>query len=114
VTSTTRTPYGWARFDDLRTGTAVRCPAPDRILVAEHVDEVVGVLAEVERATDAGRWAFGYVAYEAAAGLDPRLAVHSSTPMGMPLAWFGICDQPIPVPPLEPARPTGVRTRGTA
>ena len=32
-------------------------------------DEVVGVLAEVERATDAGRWAFGYVAYEAAAGM---------------------------------------------
>ncbi len=59
------------------------------------------MLAEVERATDAGRWAFGYVAYEAAAGLDPQLAVHPSTPMGMPLAWFGICDQPIPVPPLH-------------
>jgi para-aminobenzoate synthetase / 4-amino-4-deoxychorismate lyase len=115
VTSTTRTPYGWARFDDLRTGTAVRCPVPDRILVAEHADEVVGVLAEVERATDAGRWAFGYVAYEAAAGLDPQLPVHSSTPMGMPLAWFGICDQPFPVPPLEPTRPIGVRTTpGTA
>ncbi len=97
-----------ARFDDLRTGTAIRCPAPDRILVAEHPGEVVGVLTEVERATDAGRWAFGYVAYEAAAGLDPHLAVHRSTPMGMPLAWFGICDEPIPVPPLRPtetARP---------
>jgi para-aminobenzoate synthetase/4-amino-4-deoxychorismate lyase len=82
--------------------------------VAEHVDEVAGVLAEVERATDAGRWAFGYLAYEAAAGLDPQLAVHSSTPMGLPLAWFGICDQPVPVPPLEPARPTGLRTPGTA
>jgi para-aminobenzoate synthetase/4-amino-4-deoxychorismate lyase len=104
----------WARFDDLRTETAVRCPAPDRILVAERPEEVLDVLTEVERATDAGRWAFGYVAYEAAAGLDPQLAVHSSTPMGMPLAWFGICDQPIPVPPLEPARPTDVRAPGTA
>jgi para-aminobenzoate synthetase/4-amino-4-deoxychorismate lyase len=104
----------WARFDDLRTGTAIRCPAPDRILVAEHPDEVVGVLTEVERATDAGRWAYGYVAYEAAAGLDPHLAVHGSTPMGMPLVWFGICDEPFPVPPLEPARPTDVRTPGTA
>ena len=93
----------WARFDDLRTGTALRCPAPDRVLVAEHPDEVVGVLAEVQRATDSGRWAFGYVAYEAAAGLDPQLAVHPSTPMGVPLVWFGICDEPVPVPPLQPA-----------
>jgi para-aminobenzoate synthetase / 4-amino-4-deoxychorismate lyase len=107
----------WARFDDLRTGTALRCPAPDRILVAEHPGEVVSVLAEVERATDAGRWAFGYVAYEAAAGLDPHLAVHRSTPMAMPLAWFGICDEPVPVPPLQAAdtaRPTDVRAPGTA
>jgi para-aminobenzoate synthetase/4-amino-4-deoxychorismate lyase len=107
----------WARFDDLRAGTAIRCPAPDRVLVADHPDEVVGVLAEVERATDSGRWAFGYVAYEAAAGLDPHLAVHPSTPMGMPLAWFAICDEPIPVPPLGAAGagpPTGVRPPGTA
>ena len=107
----------WARFDDLGTGTAVRCPAPERTLVAEQPGEVVSVLAEVERATDAGRWAFGYVAYEAAAGLDPQLAVHRSTPMGMPLAWFGICDEPIPVPPLRAAgtaRPTNVRAPGTA
>ena len=104
----------WARFDDLRTGTAIRCPAPDRVLVAERPDEVVGVLAEVERATDAGRWAFGYVAYEAAAGLDPQLAVHPSTPMGMPLVWFGICDEPIPVPPLKATGsvgPADVRSR---
>ncbi len=93
----------WARFDDLRAGTAIRCPEPDRVLVAERPDEVVGVLAEVERATESGRWAFGYVAYEAAAGLDPHLVVHPSTPMGMPLVWFGICDEPTPVPPLEAA-----------
>ncbi|SDN46824.1 para-aminobenzoate synthetase / 4-amino-4-deoxychorismate lyase [Geodermatophilus siccatus] len=93
----------WARFDDLRTGTALRCPAPDRILVAEHPAEVAGVLAEVQRATDSGRWAFGYVAYEAAAGLDPALAVHPSTPMDVPLVWFGICGEPVSVPPLHPA-----------
>jgi aminodeoxychorismate synthase component I len=62
-------------------------------------------------------WAFGYVAYEAAAGLDPQLAVHPSPPMGMPLAWFGICDEPIPVPPLEAAEvrtPAEVRPNCTA
>src|SRR3712207_8821244 len=61
------------RSDDLRTGTALRCPAPDRILVAEHPAEVAGVLAEVQRATDSGRWAFGYVAYEAADRKSTRL-----------------------------------------
>ncbi len=81
MTGTPPTAGGWARFDDLRTGTAIRCPAPDRILVAEHSADVVGVLAEVERATDAGRWAFGYVAYEAAIAPEPRLVAHRAPPM---------------------------------
>ncbi|WP_254920562.1 aminodeoxychorismate synthase component I [Blastococcus mobilis] len=75
------------------------------MLVAERPEEVVDVLAEVERATDAGSWAFGYVAYEAAAGLDPRLPVHGTTPMGMPLMWFGLCDEPVPVPPVAATGP---------
>jgi para-aminobenzoate synthetase / 4-amino-4-deoxychorismate lyase len=86
----------------------VRCPPPHRVLVAERPEEVLDVLTEVQRATDSGQWAFGYVAYEAAAGLDPRLAVHASTPLGMPLIWFGLCDEPIPVAPLEEARAAGV------
>ena len=104
----------WARFDDLRAGTAVRCPPPRRVLVAERPEEVLDVLTEVERATDAGQWAFGYVAYEAAAGLDPRLAVHGSTPLGMPLVWFGLCDEPVPVPPLVAAGPTDIGSAATA
>ena len=107
----------WARFDDLQAGTAVHCPTPHRVLVAERPEQVAGVLAEVERATDAGDWAFGYVAYEAAAGLDPHLVVHRSTPFGMPLVWFGLCDEPVPVPSLDaaeqrtglPLTPSGVR-----
>lgn len=71
------------------------------MLVAERPEHVAGVLAEVDRATDAGCWAFGYVAYEAAAGLDPHLVVHRSTPLGVPLAWFGLCDEPQPVAPLD-------------
>jgi hypothetical protein len=55
-----------ARFDDLVAGTALRCPPPERVLVAEHADQVRGVLAAVQEATDAGRWAYG--AYEIAAG----------------------------------------------
>ena len=105
MTSAGRPLAPWARFDDLRAGTAVQCPTPHRVLVAERPDQVVGVLAEVERATDSGSWAFGYVAYEAAAGLDPHLAVHRSGTVGMPLVWFGLCDEPTPVPPLDAAGP---------
>lgn len=91
----------WARFDDLRAHTAVQCSAPYRVLVANRPDEVTRVLAEVEEATDCGAWAFGYVAYEAAAGLDPQLVVHPSAPWGMPLVWFGLCDEPTTVPALD-------------
>ena len=97
------TPDGvlWGRFDDLRAGTAVACPPPQRVLVAERVEDVAGVLDEVQRATDEGSWAFGYVAYEAAAGLDPGAAVHPPDPDGPPLAWFGLCGEPVPVPALD-------------
>ena len=57
--------------------------------------DVVPVLAEVERATAQGCWAFGYVAYEAAAGLDPRLAVRARRPDdGLPLVLFALCERP--------------------
>ncbi|MGY1844584.1 aminodeoxychorismate synthase component I [Modestobacter sp. SYSU DS0875] len=92
-----------ARFDDLVTGTALRCPPPDRVLVAERADQVPGVLAEVERATAAGSWAFGYLAYEAAAGLDRALPVAPSTGDGLPLAWFGLGGAPEEVPPVAPS-----------
>ena len=69
-------PVVHARFDDLRADTAIGFAEPERVLVADRSDQVVGVLDEVQRAVEAGRWAFGYLAYEAAAGLDPGLAVH--------------------------------------
>jgi para-aminobenzoate synthetase / 4-amino-4-deoxychorismate lyase len=97
-----------ARFDDLRAGTAIGFPPPARIVVAERPAQVAAVLDAVQRATDAGGWAFGYVAYEAAAGLDPSLAVHPVTAGAMPLVWFGIGGAPASIPPLdETAAPSG-------
>jgi para-aminobenzoate synthetase / 4-amino-4-deoxychorismate lyase len=72
---------------------------------------VVPVLREVERATDAGRWAVGFVAYEAAAGLDPTLAVHPCAGDGLPLAWFGITDDPVRVDPVAAQGGTGYAAR---
>lgn len=86
-----------ARFDDVRTGTAWSLPAPVTELVAYRPEDVVPVLSEVDQASARGWWAFGFVAYEAAAGLRAHLPVHR--PMdGLPLVWFGIGSTPTRVP----------------
>jgi para-aminobenzoate synthetase/4-amino-4-deoxychorismate lyase len=95
----------WARFDDLLTDRALHCAAPSRVHVASGVADVADVLAEVDRATAAGSWAFGYVAYEAAAGLDRSLPVARPSEQDPPPAWFGLCDSPQVVPPIR--RPPG-------
>jgi para-aminobenzoate synthetase/4-amino-4-deoxychorismate lyase len=86
----------------------------ERELAAIHASEVAPLLAEVEAASERGWWAFGYVAYEAAAGLDTALPV-ASTSGGdgsgdkLPLAWFGLCRSAAEVPPA-PAPADGQRS----
>lgn len=87
----------WARLDNFIDDRAYVFPRFDRQISARSVDEVVDALAEVEGASERGQWAMGYVAYDAAPGLDPDLAV--MTPAEgragggyLPLVWFGISD----------------------
>ncbi|MEV6492596.1 aminodeoxychorismate synthase component I [Actinoplanes sp. NPDC051633] len=96
----------WARFDDLVAGTAVVCPPPYRVLVASRTSEVAGVLDAVSRAAAGGDWAFGYVSYEAAPGLDPALAALEPGVDDLPLAWFGLCGEPLEATPVGAARAT--------
>ncbi len=101
------------RFDDLVAGSALAFPRAHRVLVAREPADVVPVLAEVERATAAGAWGFGYLAYEAAAGLDPGAAVPARSPgETLPLAVFGLADRAHEVPPVAP--PPGRRRDYTA
>jgi para-aminobenzoate synthetase/4-amino-4-deoxychorismate lyase len=74
---------------------------PRREVVARTVAEVEGALAEVEAESAAGRWAAGFVSYEAAPAFDPALRAHPPGPL--PLVWFGIYDRPAepPGPPSE-------------
>jgi para-aminobenzoate synthetase/4-amino-4-deoxychorismate lyase len=98
------------RFDDLRSGTCHHFAQTAFELVATRPDEVVPVLTQIERITDGGGWAFGFVSYEAAASLDGDLAVHEPMP-GLPLAWFGVTTAPASGPALRRPR-LSYRTRG--
>jgi para-aminobenzoate synthetase/4-amino-4-deoxychorismate lyase len=84
-----------ARFDDLTPGgTSFRLVGPVGVLEARRPDEVADVLAAAESSTQRGLWAGGFVAYEAAPGLDPALEVRArdaGDPMSeLPLAWFAL------------------------
>ena len=81
------------RLDDLHSGTSIRIEHPRRVIVAMTPDEVVPALDDVQAEVDAGRWAAGFLAYEAAAGLDPDAVVHPGID-GLPLVWFAISDEP--------------------
>lgn len=63
-------------------------------LVAKELSEVLPLLAKVERFTADGFHAAGFIAYEAASGLNPDLP---SSPVieGLPLAWFAIFSERI-------------------
>jgi para-aminobenzoate synthetase/4-amino-4-deoxychorismate lyase len=97
----------YARFDDLENGTAFELTDPVEVLQAEATAAVPAVLAEAERAAASGRWVAGWVAYEAAPAFDPALVVRSPHP-GLPLAWFGIFDERVPIEPV------GIRSVGPA
>jgi para-aminobenzoate synthetase/4-amino-4-deoxychorismate lyase len=95
-------PAASGRFDDLRSGTCQAFPDIAFDLVAMRPEHVASVLAEVQRATADGLWAFGFLSYEAAAALDHGLAVHEPV-LGLPLAWFGVSAAPKAGPALRPA-----------
>lgn len=66
---------------------------PVRVIEAHSLDEVRPALRAVQAAADAGCYAAGYVAYEAAPAFDPAFEVcapHSS----LPLLWFGVFQEP--------------------
>lgn len=55
---------------------------------ARRPEEIVSVLAAVERAAQEGLYAAGFVAYEAAPEMDEACSTHP--PGELPLAWFGL------------------------
>jgi len=103
-----------ARFDDL-TGRepSFRLTEPVGVLEASRPAEVAGVLGAAEASAARGLWVAGFVAYEAAPGLDPALQVRDRPPgdpfAALPLAWFamfeGRQDTVLPEPPAADTVP---------
>ena len=110
-----------ARFDDLTPGGAsFRLVGPVGVFEARRPDEVADVLEAAESSAQRGLWVGGFVAYEAAPGLDPALEVRAREPgdpmADLPLAWFALFegreetllpeprDSPHPRPPLHRGR----------
>ena len=65
---------------------------PLEVVTACQLEDVLPALARVEAATDEGRWAAGFVAYEAAPAFDSALRA-KGTP-SVPLLWFGLFERP--------------------
>ncbi|WP_026694560.1 aminodeoxychorismate synthase component I [Peribacillus kribbensis] len=65
---------------------------PIAILEARRLDEVLGMLEKVERFVQEGKYAAGYVSYEAAPAFEKSFKVQKNPKM--PLIWFGIYDAP--------------------
>jgi len=99
-----------ARFDDLVAGAerAFRLAEPVGVIEARRPSEVVGAIDAAGSAAARGLWAGGFVAYEAAPGLDPELSVHvraADDPFAeLPLAWFALFERKEDPPRLEPGR----------
>jgi para-aminobenzoate synthetase / 4-amino-4-deoxychorismate lyase len=67
--------------------------AAERIITAYHVDEIQPALDEIASASRAGKYAAGFLSYEAAAAFDSALKTKSRrTDEDFPLLWFGIFD----------------------
>src|SRR5262249_51796342 len=102
----------WGRLDDFVSCTSAVFPRFENHIFTHRSDEVVDVLQRVEDATQRDRWAFGFISYDAAAGLDPALPASTSrdTPeaigSALPLVWFGIGS--------PPSRSTELVARGSA
>jgi para-aminobenzoate synthetase / 4-amino-4-deoxychorismate lyase len=68
---------------------------PSQVLQARTLEQVAGVLQQVQACADAGQWCVGYVRYEAAPAFDAALQVHAPQESEGPLAWFGVHIAPL-------------------
>ena len=78
---------------------------PVRILQTDNLNEVSGILKQLDEAADQGYYAAGFVSYEAAPAFHPEMETRETGVL--PLIWFGIFEEPQkPAGQAESADPT--------
>src|SRR5438046_211019 len=83
-------------FTEPRNGVApCRFVDPRELVIAYHLHDVMPALRRVQQAVDSGKYAAGFVSYEAAPAFDPAMTVPAAGEM--PLVWFGLFDRPVPL-----------------
>lgn len=65
---------------------------PLRILQASSIEEIPAIMEEIETAMQQGYYVAGYMSYEAAPAFNPEMKVRTGN--SMPLAWFGLFEEP--------------------
>lgn len=96
---------------------------PTRILKVETLDEVPRLFQLIEECLKEGLYVAGFMSYECGYHFEPRAAVHPHAPSQLPLAWFGVYEQPFifdhgtgsfepdrPQPPQAPPAPAQCKT----
>lgn len=81
-------------LDDIVAGRARLFRRPRETIRARRADEVAPALARIEAGLAAGYHAAGWIAFEAAAGLEPRLARAFDRLPAEPLLCFGLFGPP--------------------
>jgi para-aminobenzoate synthetase/4-amino-4-deoxychorismate lyase len=94
------------RFDDRKSGQRYGFGPEVEVVEAYRIDHVVPALTYVETEVAAGRWAAGFVSYEAAPAFDHVLAVRMDLQQdaAVPLLWFALSHRrfdPGPIPAGE-------------
>ena len=93
-----------ARFDDLVVGHAFELEEQEELFVCQHAEQMPEILRAVDAAVARGRYAAGFVAYEAAPAFDPALSVRGvDASVPTPLACFATyrARRVVPVAPPE-------------
>jgi len=70
---------------------------PSKIIVANLANEVLPALKEVESFVSSGKYAAGFISYEAAPAFDDVNLVNSIESDSFPLLYFGIYDSPFKI-----------------
>jgi para-aminobenzoate synthetase / 4-amino-4-deoxychorismate lyase len=80
-----------ARFDAANTHSYVFLQ-PLRLLIANRLDEIPGLFAEIESALQRGFYLAGFLAYECGYHFEP--IDNAALSLEAPLAWLGVYDRP--------------------